>query len=325
MNRENQKEIGPGQLADLLAELLEQFRHFCGSLETVPGMASHMVRIKVAARLLSALAETSGARGKGFSRLGGVLGEWVECFESTPESFPQHLNSPLERLADFLEEILAQGDRGFGAGELAADAGWRAAVASFRHAGTPLAVLEDVDDQLRRWGYRWNADNLTPVQEQQLNRRWLRLKERGDVLFRSGSVPGGPADSPGRVAGSPQVVLLVDSTFRRDQITEKLTDHEYRVEIPCDPGQALEFMAAGNVPRAVLCDNLEPTRHLVRVRDGLAEGAYPEKVPLVLIVGGSSNEMADLQRAKSLGAMGAWREPYDPADLHRILQRPSQP
>jgi CheY-like chemotaxis protein len=325
MNRENQREIGPGQLADLLAELLEQFRHFCGFLETVPGMASHMARIKVAARLLSALAETSGSGGKGFSRLGGVLGEWVECFESSPESFPLHLYSPLERLADFLEEILAKRDRGFGAGELAADAGWQATVASFRHAGTPLAVLEDVDDQLRRWGYRWNADNLTPVQEQQLYHRWLSLRNRGDVLFPAGTGQGGPAESPGQASGSPLVVLLVDSTFRRDQITEKMTDYEYRVEIPCDPEQALEFLAAGNVPRAVLCDNLEPTRHLARVREGLLEGPFPEKVPLVLIVGGSSNDTADLQRAKSLGALGAWREPYDPADLHRILQRLSQP
>ena len=326
MNGNNQTDIGPGQLADFLAELLQRFRHFCGTPETVSGMASHLTRIKVSARLLTALAGSSGSRGDGFARLGGVLGEWVACFESSPESFPLHLHSPLERLADYLEEILAWRDQGDPASGLAADGGWSAVLASFRHAGTPLAVLEDVDDQFRRWGYRWNVDNLTPVQERQLYRRWLSLRKKGDVLFQTGG--GGDhldegGSGPGRSA--PLLLLLVDSTFRRDQITEKLAGHDYRLEVPCDPGQTLEFLTSGSVPRAVLCDNLEPTRHLDRVRDGLAAGTATVTVPLVLVVGSSSTGAADLQRAKSLGAEGAWREPYDPADLQRILQRLSQP
>ncbi len=326
MNVFNQRDNGPGQLADYLAELLQRFRHFCGTRETVSGMASHLTRIKVSARLLTALDESSGSRGEGFARLGGVLGEWVTCFESSPESFPIHLYSPLERLADYLEEILARRDQGVPASELAADGGWSAVLASFCHAGTPLAVLEDVDDQFRRWGARWDVDSLTPVQERQLYRRWLSLRKRGDVLFQVGGRRNHlEEDGPGSDRGAPLLLLLVDSTFRRDQITEKLAGHVFRVEIPCDPGQTLEFLAAGSLPRAVLCDNVEPTRHLDRVRDGLAEGTAAGTVPLVLIVGSSSTGAADLQRAKSLGAEGAWREPYDPADLQRILQRLSQP
>ncbi len=326
MNGIEKKEIGPGQLADYLAELLQQFRHFCGTLETVPGMVSHLTRIKVSARLLTALAGPSGSRDEGFARLGGVLGEWATCFDSSPESFPIHLYSPLERLADYLEEILARKDQGVPAADLAADGGWSAAVASFRHAGTPLAVLEDVDDQFRRWGYRWNADNLTPLQEQQLHRRWLSLRKKGDALFQPGAGPGRhDEDRSGPDRGASLFLLLVDSTFRRDQISEKLAKHDFRVEIPGDHGQMLDFLAAGSEPRAVLCDNLEPTRYLSRVRDGLAAGPGTVKVPLVLIVGGSSSLASDRQRAMSLGAEGAWREPYDPADLHRILQRLSQP
>lgn len=308
-----------------MAELLEQFRHFCGNLDTVPGLAPHMARLKISARLLPALTEPTGFRGRGFARLGGVLREWVDCFEDSPECFSPHLYSPLERLADLLEEILARRDRGAGAAELAEDAGWRAAVASFRHAGTPLAVLEDVDDQFRRWQGRWNADTLTPVQEQQLHHRWLRLRRMGDHLFRAGNESGRPGTSRSGGGDRPRIVLLVDSTFRRDRITAKLVEHDYRVEVPADTGQALDFLNSGLVPRAVLCDNLEPTRHLAGVRDGLAAGPLAARVPLVLIGGGSGPGSADLHRAKSLGAAGAWREPYDPVDLHRILQRLSQP
>ncbi len=326
MNGIDKTEIGPGRLADYLAELLRQFRHFCGTTDTVPGMASHLARIKVSARLLAVLAEPLGSRGEGFARLGGVLGEWVDWFESSPDSFPPHLYSPLERLADYLEEILSRKDEGVPGPELAADGGWSAAVDSFRHAGTPLAVLEDVDDRFRKWRYRWSVDNLTPAQEQQLHRRWLDLRKKGDALFQVGGGPIRP-DEFDQVQGGgvPLYLLLVDSTFRRDQITEKLVDHENRVEIPGDPGQTMELLEAGNTPRAILCDNLEPTRHLTRVKDGLTAGQAIVKVPLVLIVGSSSHGAGDRKRAKSLGAVGAWREPYDPADLNRILQRLSHP
>ncbi|MEN8006726.1 MAG: hypothetical protein ABFS42_06890 [Candidatus Krumholzibacteriota bacterium] len=326
MNGLNQSEIGPGQLADYLAELLQRFRHFCGTLEAVPGMASHLARLKVSARLLGAVARPTEPGGDDFTRLGGVLGEWVTCFESSPESFPHHLNHPFERLADYLEEILAGRDQGVTAAVLAADGGWGAAVASFRNAGTPLAVLEEIDDQLRRWQGRWTEDSLTPVQEQQLHRRWLSLRKKGDVLFGVVAAdPAGVAGRQGSADGVPVYLLLVDSGFRRDQIREKLAHHDYRVEIPCDPTQALEFLAAGPPPRAVLCDNLEPTRYLAGVRDGLSARSGMVSVPLVLVVGSSSGGSAGLQRARSLGAAGAWGEPYDPGDLHRILQRLSQP
>ena len=328
MNEINQiePEHGPGRLADYLAELLKRFRHFSSPMEPPVGMASHLARIRVSGRLLAVLDRSSGPVAEDFVRLGGVLGEWVTFFESSPESFPQFLASPVERLADFLEELLARRDQGVPAAELTRDEGWVTALASFRHAGTPLAVLEDVEDLFSRWGRRWTADNLTPVQEKQLLRRWLSLRKKGDALFQ---LDGGPMhrvdDLRGPAGGSTEILLLVDSTFRRDEIRDKLIDRDYRVEIPCDPAQALEYLAAGQGPRAVLCDNLEPTLHLTNLREGLSSQEGGARIPLVLVVGSSLTGALDIERARSLGAVAAWREPFDPVDLGRILQCLSQP
>ncbi len=317
---------GPGQLADYLAELLKRFRHFSGPMELAPGMASHLVRIKVSARLLIALDRSPGRASEGFVRLGGVLAEWVNCFEASPESFPLHLVSSVHRLADYLEELLVRRDQGVPAVELDRDTGWRAVLASFHHAGTPLAVLEDVEDLFDRWGRRWSDENLTPVQEQQLLRRWLSLRKRGDVLFQveEGPKPW-PDDHRNPAHDFPEILLLVDSMFCRDEIRDKLTDRNYRVEIPCDPGQALEFLAAGPAPRAVLCDNMEPTRHLVCLHEGLSSLTGGMEIPLVLVVGSTLAGTVDDERARSMGAVAAWREPFDPVDLGRILQCLSQP
>ena len=322
----NEPESGPGLLADYLVELLKRFHHFSGPMEPTPGMTSHLARIKVSARLLAALDRPSGPVAEGFVRLGGVLGEWVTFFESSPESFPLHMSFPLEHLADYLEELLARRDQGAPAVELDRDVGWRAVLASFRHAGTPLAVLEEVEDLFRRWGRRWTDENLTPVQEQRLRRRWFSLRKRGDVLFHLDGGPESRAEDLRSPAGeSPEILLLVDSTFRRDQIRDKLTDRDYRVKIPRDPAQALEFLAAGPPPWAVICDNLEPTRHLACLREGLSSLPGAANIPLVLVVGSPLAGIADRERACSLGAVAAWREPFDPVVLNRILQRLSRP
>lgn len=328
MNEINLSDLipGPGQLADHLAELLTRFRHFSGPMDPTSGMAPHLSRIKVSARLLTALDPSPGRASEGFARLGGVLTEWVHSFEASPESFPPQLVSPIHRLADYLEELLVRRDQGVTPVELERDTGWGAVLASFRHAGTPLAVLEDVEDLFSRWGRRWNDENLTPAQEQQLLRRWLSLRKRGDVLFQVKEGPRLWADDLRNPAHEfPQILLLVDSRFRRDEIRDKLIDRNYRVEIPCDSAQTLEFLAAGPSPRAILCDNLEPTRHLARLRQGLASFAEQPNIPLVLVVGSSLTGAQDDDRARSLGAVAAWREPFDPVDLDRILQRLSQP
>lgn len=326
MNGINHTHNGPGLLADYLAELLEQFRLFSGPMEPSPGIASQLARIKVAARLLAVLGSSSNRFEDGFPRLGGVLSEWVTFFESSPESFPIHLTFAFERLADFLEELLVRRDQGTSGTALAADGGWPAILAAFRNAGTPLAVLEEVDDLLGRWGRRWSEDNLTPAQAEQLQQRWFAVRSRGDAQFMLEARPASGGRSfvnggaPDRLA-----LLVVDSSFRRDQIVDILSQLEIRIEIPGDVDRALEFLAAGIRPEVILCDNLEPTRHLARLREGLAGIQDTEDIPLVMIAGNGVAGREGRKKDATRGNAAIWREPFDPWELNRILQRLSHP
>ena len=326
MYHDNRNVNGPGRLADLMAELLKRFRHFSGAPEVAAGLATHLARIRVSARLLLVPGQAPGPASEGYVRLAGVLGELVARYESIPESLPAYLGRPLGRLADFLEEVLVRLDDGVPTGVVAADEGWDAVLASFRNAGTPLEVLEDVDDLFRKWGNRWSDGNLTPVQETKLRQRWLDLRRKGDRYFLADET-GCPdlTDPPGIIAEGPLVFLLLDSSFRREQIREKLAGCGYRVRVLRDSAEVLEHLRTGEAPRAILCDNLEPTRHLVRLGGGMSE-LPPEQVPpLVLVVGSSLVGVADDRRALGLGAVAAWGDPFEPGDLRRILQRLSQP
>jgi len=320
-------EYGPGLLADYLAELLRRFRHFSQAHDPDPLLASPLARIRISARLLGALGAEPDPGCEGFVRLGGVLAEWEAGFTSCPESFPASLFRPLERLADFLEEILARRDGGTGIAELAFDEAWARLLDAFRHAGTPLAVMDEVDDLFRRWGGRWTQENLTPVQDQQLRGHWRRLRDSGDQLFLAPAEEAPEAlDGPEPRSERPRhLLLLVDSTFRRDQIRNKLAEWDFILEIPRDPQKALELFAAESAPQAVLCDQLEPTRHLSRLRQGLEALPGAPKVPLILVTSASGSPGREQAMASALGAEAAWSEPYHPGELHRILQRLSQP
>jgi CheY-like chemotaxis protein len=326
MNGNSSNSNGPGRLADLVAELLKRFRHFSGEAEVAPGLASHLARIKVSARLLTSAGLPTESAREDFARLTGVLTELVARYESVPESLPHHLGPPVARLADYLEEIMLRLDGGVPLSEAAGDAGWATIQASFSNAGTPLAVLEDADDLLRKWGNRWSADGLTPIQVKNLGRRWQELKSKGDRLFCSGEIrePGVHGFSGDRAA-SPVVFLLLDSTFRRDQLREKLIGCGYGVTVPTDPGQALKLLETGPAPEAVLCDNLEPTRHLVRFLCELSNSRAERIPPCVLVVSTSLGPESDDDRARGLGAVASWTDPFDLEDLRRILQRLSQP
>jgi len=322
-----ENENGPGLLADHLAELQLRFRHFSGENRPSGALASSMARMRITARLLPVLAQPAGRATEGFQRLGGVLAEWVHGFESSPESFPVYLEKPVGRLADYLEELIARRDDGVPAIELAKDQGWPGVLASFRHAGTPLAVMEDADELFRRWRARWTENNLTPAQVKLLQRRWLDLRKSADQLFLGEGrkqLWGRDPEEPS--AGRPRILLLVDSNFGRNQLRGILVGRNFEVVVPSDPSEGRDLLAAGPGFRAAICDNLEPTRHLVRLRKELQSLPSLRSLPLVLVVAGPFRSRGPLRdRARALGAAAAWSEPYDPAELSGILQRLSQP
>ena len=69
----------------------------------------------------------------------------------------------------------------------------------------------------------------------------------------------------------------------------------------------------------MLCDNLEPSRHLIAVRARLAHLAPEDRPPLVLVAAGGDAAERLQERAEHLGARGAWSEPWRADDLARWL------
>jgi CheY-like chemotaxis protein len=326
MNGSIQSDNGPGRLADKVAELLKRFRHFDGVAQVAPGLASHLARIKISARLLPGAGLPAETARAGFVRLSGVLAELVARYESVPESLPRNLAPPVARLADYLEEVLGRLDDGVPLATVALDGGWGTVQASFENAGTPLEVFEDVEDLFRKWDRRWALDDLTPIRAKDLGRRWRRLKEQGDHLFLAGEFTGA---EPGRAdagpPGAPSLVLLVDSSFLRERIRDKLQEAGFRVELPEDPGRTLAHLEREPAVQAVLCDNLEPTRHLVRLAAEVADHSMGRVPPFILVAGGALVHEEGDRRARALGAQAVWADPFRAADLRRILQRLSQP
>ena len=326
MNGTNQNDNGPGRLADTVAELRKRFRHFDGEAQGAPGLASHLARIKISARLLPSAGLPAETAREGFVRLSGVLAERVARYESVPESLPRNLGPPVARLADYLEEVLDRLDDGTPLATVALDTGWGTVQASFENAGTPLEVFEDAEDLFRKWDRRWALDDLTPIRAKDLGRRWRRLNEPGDRLFLAGEYNQAAPDlADAGPPGAPILVLLVDSSFLRERLRDRLQEAGFRVEVPEDPGRARELLEREPTVQAVLGDNLEPTRHLVRLAAEVAEHAMGRVPPFILVAGGALVHGEGDRRARALGAEAAWADPFRAADLRRILQRLSQP
>lgn len=134
--------------------------------------------------------------------------------------------------------------------------------------------------------------------------------------------PGGAPPNPAAPVPGP-VLLLVASEFRRAILSDRLEAADLPCEIVADPHGALARLERAPRPRWVVCDDLEPTRHLGRLRALLA-GAPGERPLLVLLApGGAARANAPLDGppetpeilAARRGADHLWREPFDPADL----------
>ena len=104
-----------------------------------------------------------------------------------------------------------------------------------------------------------------------------------------------------------------------DQIQRKLESAGYEVTAPPDLTAAGIDLDAHDTPAVVICDNLEPTNHLRLLRQNI--GVDPRRaVPqFVLLAAGRGATEAEARRSRSLGAIGAWCEPFAVADLQNVL------
>ncbi len=303
----------PGILAGHLAKLNHRLRHLhvegelTGPL-AAPGLAYGVVaRLQVAARLLAHPAAAGTGGDPSLQRLGLVLGEFLTGLGQPPRILPAYLMPPLEQLSAFLAEVFDRLDAGQEPSTICADVGWSSLVASFVDAGRPWQCLDEMERGLRAWSAEHPRTELSPADQDELRRRWHRLRNCGDTLF-------GAGESQNREQHR-RVVLLLDSSFRQNQLCERLHDAGWTVEAATDPQDVMRRLAAPAPPELVFCDNLEPSSHLNNMRCRLADLTPSARPGLVLVAAATGSETSRQERARHLGAQVAWAEPFRLADL----------
>lgn len=308
-----------GRLADHMAELTHQLRHFAADAPESSCAPVVLARLSVAARLWSTLGQTEGQTD--LMTFTARLDELVAAWKDLDAQGPVDLLPALDRLADWLEDLLKRLDEGEVVADLATDPGWALILATFCDAQTPLAILNDLEDRLRVWAGRWCDADMSSSDEHLLHERWLTLRAYADALLSPSAT-----QTEDLVSVDPSVVtiiLLVDSPMRRDQLRQKLQGLEANIEIARDPVQALELWRQLGA-RAVLSDNLEPTNHLLRLRELVSTDADTSGIaadPTVILVAGTARwgTERDQKRARKLGARGVWFEPYAASELWDML------
>jgi hypothetical protein len=327
MKDQHQRTVGPGALADYLTELLARLRLLSCPMEIAAGIPAAVPRIKVAARLLPEIDPRDAAAGDELIRLAGVLAEFTAFLEQHPESLPAKLDRSLERLAHFLDKLLGLADAGVSGDDLVRHHGWRAIRASFRQAGSPLAVLDDLEEILADWREAWRGEELSAAHEQTLGRGWEQIKIWGDRLFEATVQRREPQIGLSDAGAGPPVLLLVDSRLLRTRLAANLVAAGVPVLEAVDSRGALELLLAGRGIRAVVCDDLEPTNHLRDLGALIAEREWadlPGRPDLVLALASSPDPRPSTVADKSVAA-GVWGEPFAPVALKRILQRRTDP
>jgi len=328
MHNSVQPESFPGLLAAHLAKLNHQLRHL---LAGKPGLVAEngtdrsqsvIARLRVAASLLADPNVCRSVELAPLQRLGLVLGDLVSGLEDLSDGLPAYLLAPLRRLANYLSEVFARLDDGESPAAVCRDDRWEILLAGFINAGTVLQALDEVEEHMQAWNRRYSDQDLSSSQEDALQQRWAQLRDFGDSLFgavgpdgeRRPLVPVSAADLAGR-----RVMLLLDSSFRQAQLCERLRDAGCAVETASDPGGMIRRVVDRLPPEILLCDNLEPSLHLVTVRRQLQTLAANEQPILVLVAasGGTPAKLRD--RARRLGARGTWAEPFWPGDLAASL------
>jgi CheY-like chemotaxis protein len=326
-----------------LRDLLTNLRAFPRTTEggRVP---PSLPRAVVGARLLAAASEAGGE-----APLTHWLRTWQELLEfleinppaaSTGEACERTLGAFADHAEDVLrgldagdppDELLPEERRSAYQEALAAALGAGAPVPRDDLARCPLLTLLGVQDG------RSAAACLTLLQQMlgnlqppapggpeaaQLARRWAAVRALGDRHFPATDVAprspdlhrAVPALSGGRQAG--HILLLCDISLRSGELFARLGAAGYSVEVCGEPGAVLERLAGSEPPRVVICDNLEPSRHLQRLAALLEvwEGPVPR---LVLATGGPRHSMEQL--ARRFGARGVWAPPYRLESLQELI------
>ena len=330
-----------------LRDLLTNLRAFprAGERGRVP---PSLPRAVVGARLLAAASEAGGE-----ASLSHWLRTWqelLEFLEINPPADParQACERSLAAFADHAEEVLRRLDSGDLPEDLLTEerrSGFQESLAAALAAAEPgpqdsqvrcplmsqlgiqdgrsaevyLALLHEMLDNLR----------LPPAgsrEAEQLARRWADIRALGDRRFpMAEDMPRSPAlrrtvPAPAGARNAGRILLLCDISLRSGELFGRLGAAGYGVEICGEPRAVLERLAGRDPPRILICDNLEPSRHLQRLAALLEtwEGFVPR---IILATGGSRRSMEQL--ARRLGARGVWAPPYRVESLQELIGSPA--
>lgn len=114
-----------------------------------------------------------------------------------------------------------------------------------------------------------------------------------------------------------RLLLLLARSLRAAELLAKLDEAGFAVELYTDPAAAYRRLGSSSSFAAVLCDNVEPTRHLPRLTALLSRQAGVTWPLLVLVSGATRPQME--RYARSLGANGCWGAPYQLDALQTLL------
>ncbi len=307
-------------LARTLAELVHRLRHFFGpdgpdeargTQSAQAGPESPLISPASLPRLMAALslleAPQLADRVHPLALLTPDLRRLVELVDEHQERNPAWLEAALDHLAQGLEWGLAGLDRGLPAVEIRNAPQWLGLMSRLSAAGTPLAVMDELDTCCQDWEAVWADRLLSDREEDQLRSRWQTFREYGDAMF--GSPENRQGDQPGL---GWQVVLLVAGKLRQEQLTHKLSQLGYGVVKAESVAGVMALNARQGPVRAIICDNQEPTNHLASLASlgqqlQTAEAGLP---PLILVGPASNHSRGAPHRARALGADGLWVEPF---------------
>lgn len=309
MRPENYVEL----LTQALAELADRLRQGTGEPTPETTLPSCTPRLDAMARLLAS-SELRTELGP-LAALGDGLADLLAVMRDCPGRDLGYLGPALGLLAGTLENSLRRLDRAGSLVELTGDPEWLAVLSRLADAGTPLEIMDELDADARGWEQRWCDAGLTPDQEAELHRRWLTFRAYGDAMFGVGELEMRTEGSPDPVEAA-EVVLLVESVLRRDHLLKKLRARGLEVRTAATAAEAAALAASPEQVRAILCDDLEPSRNLSRLGAGRRGGGTLPA--LVLVTGGSGHPAEDLRLARSRGADGVWAEPFSADPLADI-------
>ena len=183
MNHWSSSEAQPALFSRLLAELVNQLRLSYGNNIHQEPSWPICSRLGVQANLLGGVARESGLEGLAYFTQ--TLSDLALLGRDDPGHIPLHWSGALNRLADFLDDMMVGLDNDDALSLWLEDTQWERLTSWFAHLGTPFLVMDEVEETLLRWQDDWCGGALDSSHESELQERWLRLREFGDALFQS--------------------------------------------------------------------------------------------------------------------------------------------